>query len=81
MDQTTGFRFHAAAPCMPRLLAAELKIRCQAAIKEQDGFANRHTVFRAPEAEHVHATAPGQVSGAAVDAGAGVGKARAIHVQ
>ena len=41
------------------LLAAVIEIFGQAAIEEHDGVANVRAVFRAAEAEHIHARLPG----------------------
>ena len=63
------------------LLAAIIKILREFAVEEQDRFAHGHAVLGATEAEHVDAGAPCQVGGTAAEAGAGIGKARAVHVQ
>jgi hypothetical protein len=63
------------------LFAAVVEVFGQLVVEEQDRFAHRHAVFGAAEAQHVDAGLPGQVGRRAAEERAGVGEARAVHVQ
>ena len=63
------------------LLAAVVEVFGQGLVEEDDGFAYRHAVLGAAEAQHIDAGFPGQLRRAAAKEGAGVGEARTVHVQ
>ena len=66
---------------MPCLLAAVVEVQGEFPIEEENRFAYRHSVLRAPEAKHVDSALPGKFRGPAAKAGADIGEARSIHVQ
>src|SRR5208337_2184307 len=63
------------------LLAAVIEVRSQLAIEEENCFSNGHAVLGSAEAEYVYSPPPGNLGGPAIEARAGIGKSRAIHVQ
>ncbi|MCY1420814.1 hypothetical protein D9M71_364490 [compost metagenome] len=63
------------------LLAAVVEAFRQLAVEEQDRLAHRHAVLGAAEAQHLDAGLPGQLGRRRAEEGAGVGEARAVHVQ
>src|SRR5258707_14442805 len=66
---------------LPCLLAPIVEILCKLPVEKQDGFAGGHSILRSAETENIDAGAPSHVRRAASEAGASIGKARAIHVK
>lgn len=69
--------FDASCPACPAIV----EVLCQSLVEEDDGFADRHAVLGAAEAEHVDACLPGEIGRRAAEHRAGMGEASAIHMQ
>lgn len=66
---------------MPGLLAAVVEVFGQLAVEEQNRLTHGHAVLGAAKAQHIYTGFPGQLGRAAAEKRAGIGKARAVHVQ